>query len=91
VPISPKINFRTIQAIEGRFRDAYEALQQEQHLTVDQLKNGVEKVKYYRELYALTSTFPEWPFNVRSLARFSASAISPILLAPVPMFIDKLI
>ena len=56
----------------------------------EELEKSIKKVKQLREIHAMSSKFPVWPFNVESIVRFFPSILSPIVLALIPTVIDLL-
>lgn len=77
--------------IEKQFEKEYKEIQGLLESDAEQLKIRMDKIKQLQELSDLTRAFPEWPFRIHLLFRFSFSVLSPFLLAILTKIVEGLI
>ena len=78
-----------LQEISSQFDSDFESARSTLHKSAKEIESSLEKVKSLQEMLQLVNeTYPTWPYNSRTLRRFSISATLPIVTSLGSLVID---
>ena len=75
--------------IANQFQDDYAQTNMNLSLSAEELNEKVAKIQELQSFYKLTDKFPEWPFDIQILRRYTISVVTP-LIPPLVGLIQKI-
>ena len=78
-----------LRNISEQFQSTYAETQKQLTSKHGKLRESLGKIEQLQTLHKLTRSFPVWPFDARSIQRFSITTAAPLLSFVVPAIIDR--
>jgi hypothetical protein len=85
-----KAKTKLLKKLGKQFWDDYLLAQDAIQGEYETLKDEIGKIKQLRELYDLTSEFPVWPFDIKTVRRFFVTITTPIIPPLIGIILDIL-
>lgn len=86
-----KVKVSQLQSLSNRFDEDYKFIQENLDRRPEEIRDRLERLQQIHSVYQITESFPVWPFDSRSIRRFTGAVFSPLFVSIITILYKMLI